>query len=226
MDKEYYKNNGQLEDRIGLRFFSNIVKQYLKQGTLLDFGCGTGFFLNKFSSSQYEKIGYDVSAYAVSEAKKLNPDALFITDPERDLPDDSLNCICSLHVLEHIQNPSTTLSLFRKKLKSAGLLIIVVPNDKSVGKRLKKDDWFALGDKTHVSLLKVDEWKELLKINRFALIKTATDGLWDVPYLKYCPLIIQKLLFYPTAALQIWSKSLFLPLSLGENLILIARKQS
>ena len=226
MDKNYYLNNGQSEDRIGLIFFSNIVKKYFKKGRILDFGCGTGHFLKKFSADNYRKIGYDASAYAVSCAKKINQDTLFINDPEIYLQDNSIDCICSLHVLEHVANPTNTLDLFRRKLIQKGLLVIVVPNDKSLGKKIKKNKWFAFRDESHVSLLRVEAWIEIVKKNDFDIVKVATDGLWDVPYFKYCPALIQKLLFYPTAAMQIWSRSLFLPLFLGENLIIIARKSS
>ncbi len=224
-DKTYYENIKQSEDRVALIFFSNIVKKYFHKGTILDYGCGTGHFLKKFTENRYIKLGYDVSDYAVSCAKKINPDTLFINNPEMDLEDNSIDCICSLHVLEHIEDPACIVNLFNRKLKPGGLLFVIVPNDKSLGKKIKKNNWFAFGDKTHVSLLRVDQWIEIMKKNNFDIVKVATDGLWDVPYFKYFPIILQKLLFYPTAAIQIWSKKLFLPLPLGENLILIVMKQ-
>ena len=48
-NEEYYNNNKQEKDRIGLFFYSNIVKNYFKPKVVLDYGCGTGFFLKRLS---------------------------------------------------------------------------------------------------------------------------------------------------------------------------------
>ncbi|MDA8100546.1 MAG: class I SAM-dependent methyltransferase [Nitrospiraceae bacterium] len=221
----YYEKIGQAEDRIGLRFFANIVQKRFKTGRILDFGCGTGYFLKRFSKPGYQLIGYDLSLSALEHAKRINPQAMFIADPNRDIDDESIDCICALHVLEHIKEPSHTIGLFLRKLKRHGLLFIVVPNSRSLGKRIKGEHWFAYGDPTHCSLFAPRIWTEIITSHGFDLEKIGTDGLWNVPYLKFVPLALQKLIFYPTAAFQYWFNVLFLPLPLGENLILVCRKR-
>ncbi|MCA9383611.1 hypothetical protein KC909_04545, partial [Candidatus Dojkabacteria bacterium] len=101
---------------------------------------------------------------------------------------------------------------------------VIMPNDNSIGKKLKGEDWFAYHDKTHISLLPVAKWKQLITNNNFRITKIGGDGLWDTPYMKYMPHFLQKLFFYPPAFIQIITQSLFIPLSWGEDLIIFARK--
>lgn len=58
----------------------------------------------------------------------------------------------------------------------------------------------------------------------FKILKIGTDGLWDVPYLPFVPLWMQKSLFYPLPALQVITGHLFLPANFGGPLIVVAQK--
>ena len=48
-NEEYYKNNRQDNDRIGLLFYSNLIKYYFKPSVILDYGCVTGYLLKRLS---------------------------------------------------------------------------------------------------------------------------------------------------------------------------------
>ena len=65
-NEEYYKNNRQDKDRIGLLFYSNLIKNYFKPSTILDYGCGTGYFLKRLSKIKTIKktYGFEISEYA------------------------------------------------------------------------------------------------------------------------------------------------------------------
>jgi 2-polyprenyl-3-methyl-5-hydroxy-6-metoxy-1,4-benzoquinol methylase len=220
---QYYLENKQSEDRLALKFFSRLLKCFVKRGKLLDYGCGTGFFLKKFSDSQFQKFGIEISEYAKDQASINNPQCTMINSLE-ELEDNSLDVVASLHVMEHLEDPAATIKTFYRKLRKGGVIFLTVPNNSSIGKRLKGKDWFAFRDKTHISLLAVAEWQAILEAVGFTILTIGTDGLWDVPYLKYVPLFLQKLIFYPTAAVQIILNRLFIPIWLGENLILVGKK--
>lgn len=223
-DENYYEKNSQSEDRLALRFFSNILKRYCDKGVLLDYGCGTGFFLKKFSALDFHKSGIELSDYARQRTIENNPDCVIYKDV-RDVQDSSLDCIASLHVMEHLEDPREMIELFFSKLKFGGILFITMPNCYSLGKKMKKEKWFAYRDATHISLLEVSEWSDIVEESGFKIMKIGTDGLWDVPYWKSFPIFLQKIIFYPTAAIQIVFNRLFIPLKYGENLIIIAKKQ-
>lgn len=222
---EYYQDNGQYGDRPALKFFADILKRYCPEGAILDDSCGTGWFLEKFPADKYKKYGFDISADAVELAQEINPEATFPLDIEQSIPAGSLDCVSSLHTLEHIEHPQTTLKMFHKLLKPSGILFFVVPNSKSWGKKQKGEDWFAYGDPTHISLLTHEDWLLMTEETGFEIMETGVDGLWDVPYWKGVPEVLQKLIFYGSFAPQFLSRRLFLPDSMGEDLIVIASKR-
>lgn len=223
-NKEYYLKNSQSDDRLALKFFSKLLKKYCANGALLDYGCGTGYFLKKFPPTYFQKSGIELSEYAKKRAQENNPECTMYNELN-EVADNSLDCVASLHVMEHLEKPEDTIQLFFTKLRLGGILFITMPNASSLGKSLKKEGWFAYRDDTHISLLEVAQWKAIVHESGFEILKVGTDGLWDVPYLRYVPVFMQKLLFYPTAAVQIISNSLFIPLRYGENLIIIAQKK-
>jgi hypothetical protein len=56
------------------------------------------------------------------------------------------------------------------------------------------------------------------------VLRHFADGLWDVPYLPAIPAKVQFALFGAPALLQVASQTAFMPLTLGVNQIMIARK--
>lgn len=222
-DENYYQNNGQQGDRIALKFYFDIFKNYLKEGKVLEYGSGEGY-LNKRLATKYEAYAYDISEYARKALKKISPDSHVLAS-ENEFQSESMDGIISLHTLEHVPNPEETINLLYRTLKKDGILFYVVPNIDGWGHKIKKDKWFGYRDETHISMLPTQQWKELTKKAGFDVIKTSSDGFWDVPYVSYLPNVAQKLVFFPSAALQVFVKRIFYPEWFGECLILVARKK-
>jgi len=93
--------------------------KYLKEGKILDFGCGLGqnIFLHKDKS-----IGYDISKFAIDKCKEKG-----IETKEKFAKDEFDGVLC-VHVLEHLKNPYETLSKLHNLLKKNGKLVIVLPH--------------------------------------------------------------------------------------------------
>jgi SAM-dependent methyltransferase len=220
-DKSYYRANKQAEDRIALSFYYRLATSFVKAGKVLDYGCGTGHLIKRFKKG-YESWVYDISSYALDSVKVVAPNANICYSPES-LKQNTFDLIVSLHVLEHLTNPLETLSLFFKILNDAGVLIYVVPNTSGIGHRIKKERWFGYHP-SHVSLYPAEKWLSWTESAGFEILKTGTDGLWNVPYLPFVPLWIQKLIFYPLPAVQVATGCLILPANWGESLIVVAQK--
>lgn len=220
--KEYYHQNEQNEDRIALHFYAKIIKKLCKQGTIFEYGCGTGH-LAKILKDSFHVYAYDISRYAKEKTKKLVPEAVVVNDIY-DVPENSCDLVVSLHVLEHIGDPNNSVEYIYSRLKKDGKFLFVVPNVEGLGHEIKKEDWFGIRDTSHVSLFSKKEWENILQKNDFTITKVKGDGMWDVPYFKHVPTIIQKFIFFPPAAAQVLTSSLFLPPRLGECLIFLAKK--
>ncbi|MEP7104010.1 MAG: class I SAM-dependent methyltransferase [Candidatus Dojkabacteria bacterium] len=222
-NSKYFNNNGQSGDRLALQFYFDILKNYLKDGKVFEFGCGEGY-LSKRIATKFDSYAYDLSEYCRNKTKEISPKSTII-NAEADFPSDSFNAVVTLHTLEHVPNPPETLALLNKSLKVGGILLFVVPNPNGLGHKIKREKWFGYRDTTHISMYESSKWKELVKSSGFEIVKTASDGFWDVPYVKYLPNILQKLIFFPSAGIQVILKRLFLPDWFGEDLIMVARKK-
>ncbi|MCG6551170.1 MAG: class I SAM-dependent methyltransferase [Candidatus Magnetominusculus sp. LBB02] len=218
----YYAARGQNGGRLALWFYSRVARSYVRRGAILDYGCGCGHFLKYFSRQRYDTYGFDTSADALDIAKETAlPGHLFSSIEE--IPTSSFDLICAIHVLEHIERPLDALQMLRGLLRPQGILMYVVPNLSGIGHTLKKRNWIGYGDPAHVALYPAQRWLTLTEAAGFTIVKTAADGLWDVPYIDWMPLSLQKLIFYPAPALQVLTGRLIIPTRWGESLVTVAR---
>jgi SAM-dependent methyltransferase len=220
-DKAFYQANKQSGDRIALHFYYRLASSLVKSGKVLDYGCGMGHFIKRFTKG-YEPWAYDVSTDALESVKDMAPYVNICLSPDS-LEENTFDLIVSLHVLEHLESPVETLLMFHRMLNDKGILLYVVPHISGLGQKIKKQRWRAYHP-SHKSLYTIDRWLNLTKSSGFNILKVGTDGLWDVPYLKFIPVWIQKLLFYPMPAIQVATGRLILPAYWGESLIVVAQK--
>ncbi|MDD3719616.1 MAG: class I SAM-dependent methyltransferase [Actinomycetota bacterium] len=208
------------------RYYVRVLRGYVPGGRLLEIGCGTGFFLAELGR-YFETCGIDTSPFALKHARDNCPRADIRCMRGEDiagLGPDFFDAVVSRHVFEHMEEPGTVLEACYRVLRPGGVLLYVVPNTESIARRWKGPDWYGYRDDTHVSLLSPGEWADLTAAAGFTLEKAYSDGLWDVPYVRYVPNPVQKCVFGSLGGLQALLSRSFMPLPLGEALIIIARK--
>lgn len=207
-------------------FWDRHIRKCIRSGRLLDIGCAEGALLKWAERRGYETYGIDISEFAIEELsrQKLSQSELFVADI-RSLPfrDNYFDAITCFDVLEHLENPIIGLKEISRCLKERGIFIMSVPNIYSNGLKWKGNNWFGYRDATHVSLLSGEQWIELLGRSGFKVIDNFYDTLWDSPYFKKIPRLLQHFLFKPSLLLLYWTPIRF-PRQMGENIYLIARK--
>lgn len=92
--------------------------------TLLEFGCGGGFMLERLAGAQ--RIGVEANEIARSAAIARGLD---IRPSLADAPTDWADVVYSHHVLEHVLEPFTVLTGLLAALRPGGLLVLVLPID-------------------------------------------------------------------------------------------------
>ncbi|SDS37919.1 class I SAM-dependent methyltransferase [Gramella sp. MAR_2010_147] len=116
------------------------IKKYINKGHILDYGAGTGEFLNKMNTLGWNVEGIEPSTSArnlgISKGLKIHSELL-------ELENDSYDVISLWHVLEHIPDFETKLSKFKDLLDDNGFLIIAVPNYNSYDAKYYKEHWAA-----------------------------------------------------------------------------------
>ena len=114
----------------------------VRNGRLLDVGCGPGWALEVFKAAGYEAVGVDASSVALEDARSRGLDVRGL-DLERDDPALALgpearfSAVVSLEVLEHLVHPLGLLQKLRGLLAQGGLLVVSLPNEITLPARLR-----------------------------------------------------------------------------------------
>jgi ubiquinone/menaquinone biosynthesis C-methylase UbiE len=99
-------------------------------GSVLDVGCGTGDFVQLFDSARTRYLGIDISENMIAECKRLFPSYEFkVADgDELAAPDNSIDLVLSIGVLEYLADPASHLKELARVTKPGGSIILTVPN--------------------------------------------------------------------------------------------------
>jgi SAM-dependent methyltransferase len=208
------------------RYYMRLVTHYCRGGRLLEVGCGLGHLLGMFDGD-FDTYCVDISEYAVHMTHENAPRAHVLVAKVEGLamfPAASFDVLIAKHVVEHLPDPPGAFQEFARLLKPGGLFIFGTPNTESALRGLKGERWYALHDRTHISLKPPGDWASLTRASGLRVVKMIGDGLWDVPYLPVIPTSMQRAFFGLPAALQVLTGTAWMPVSLGESVIVIARK--
>jgi SAM-dependent methyltransferase len=146
--------------------------------TLLEIGCGEGFFLDKISSLGIDVEGVDINAKAVREAnsKGLNVQSLDVFNINK-----TYDMVVMFQVLEHMENPSNLLKYITSRLlRPEGYLLIAVPNPEGYLKEL--DSNLLDMPPHHNSCWSLDCFKHLTNLFGLSLIEYQKEPLRLVHY--------------------------------------------
>jgi len=116
------------------------IRSYIKNGSILDYGAGTGDFLLQMKKDQREVEGVEPN----SNARNLGVNkGLQIQSTLSAVSKKFYDVISLWHVLEHIPDFENKIAEFEKLLNKDGLLIIAVPNYNSYDANYYKENWAA-----------------------------------------------------------------------------------
>jgi len=125
----------------------NLIQQYHKSGTLLDIGCGTGYFAAYMKENRYDVSAMEPDTEASKKAsEKLNK----IPFKSLEEVEGTYKIITMWHVLEHVHDINATFSKLSSLLEKDGVLIIAVPNPESPDAKHYKNYWAAYDVPRHL----------------------------------------------------------------------------
>ena len=194
--KNYFKN--QEKDKLWWeKIFKERIKSFEKvlhkKGTILDVGCGPGFFLSYAKNRGWKTYGIEPSQTAVDFAnKKLG---LKVTTGNLNLLKKfkNIDVIYTHGVLEHLENPIEFLNLAKKSLSKNGIIFTSVANDfnqiQYAALSAAKKPWWIMPPE-HYNYFNISSIQNLMK-KRFKIIDTKVSFpvdffiLMGLNYVKY-----------------------------------------
>ena len=132
-----------------------------KPGKILDIGCATGEFLEKYQKHLWQCTGVEVAEKAgqIASAKNIK-----VFQSVHEIPDtEKFDLITMWHVLEHVHDLNETIGKIGKLIKKDGILVIAVPNIHSWDAGVYKSDWVALDAPRHLYHFSPDSIQKLLQ---------------------------------------------------------------
>ena len=131
-----YLNKNRLVRSIFWRRYDQVLKlsNLNDNMTVCEFGCGIGVFLPTLSKSVAKTYAVDLfPQYGHELARELNLDVEFSTSLDT-IPDNSLDILFAVEVLEHLDDLKTGLGIIFRKLKPGGKLIMSGPTESTLYK--------------------------------------------------------------------------------------------
>ncbi len=148
----------------------------VKNGRLLEVGCGNGISLSCLSQIGWHCEGIDFDQKAidqgVSKGLKVNVGGI------EDYPyiPGTYDAVVSQHVFEHLYDVAGYLKHCSDALKTGGDLVIYTPNADSLGHRLFKRHWRGLEIPRHLQVCSINSLREIVEGTGFKVISNTTTG--------------------------------------------------
>lgn len=134
---------------------------------LLDYGCGTGAFIQATSNDNWQSSGVEPSLAARDEAKKITQ--LPIYSSLEEINDQAFDAITLWHVLEHVPDLNELLQKLKSILNHNGTMFIAVPNHNSWDGKKYKEYWAGYDVPRHLWHFSDQTMKRLLENNGLTL---------------------------------------------------------
>ena len=148
------------------RYKRKTIEKLVSKGSILDYGCGTGEFLQEMKLAGWESWGFEPSAKARQVASRYG---IQLIDNLQQL-EKMANIITLWHVLEHIHQPDPLLQELKKHLDPSGFLLIAVPNHQSVDAKMFRENWVAYDAPRHLYHFQPANMEKYLSKHGFEII--------------------------------------------------------
>jgi SAM-dependent methyltransferase len=112
------------------RRIDRLLRSHVSGGnTLMEIGCGPGFFLAEIRKLGWSVRGLEISKYAAAHAREeLDLDVVVGPIEEDTIPAQSFDVVFMGDVLEHLPAPRSSLVAIRTWLKPGGIVVIAIPS--------------------------------------------------------------------------------------------------
>ncbi|HQW12348.1 MAG TPA: class I SAM-dependent methyltransferase [Saprospiraceae bacterium] len=100
--------------------------------TLLDVGCGTGYFSNMAYQQGIEVTGMDACEKFIEQANKRNPAIKFLRGEMEELPfpEDTFDAVCGFNSFQYAADMKNALLQAKKVLKNGGKFVVMIWGNK------------------------------------------------------------------------------------------------
>jgi ubiquinone/menaquinone biosynthesis C-methylase UbiE len=135
--------------------------------SVLDYGCGTGAFLQECQKHELQITGVEPSGVARSAAKQNTNTEIFETLTQ---VKQNVDILTLWHVLEHVADLHGTLEALKTRLNENGTMFIAVPNHQSPDAQQYREHWAGYDVPRHLWHFSRETMERLLTSHHLNLV--------------------------------------------------------
>ena len=144
--------------------------RFEKPGTMLDLGCGSGWFLDRMRQLGWTTYGVEINKQAADLGRKSRGLEIFSGNLQQaKFPSGFFDYVRANQSFEHISCPSETLNEIHRILKPRGKLLLGVPNVAGANANVFKQYWWHLCAPVHAFNYSKDTLPRLLRKHAFVV---------------------------------------------------------
>ena len=132
------------------RLLKNLARKGLTGGSVLEVGCGLGFFLDEARPFFSQRVGTDLSADVAGKASEL-ADQVWVGGVEALPEEERFDLVVALHVIEHVYDPVPFVRQLASRVKVGGHLLLATPDAGSLWLRILGKRWPSFKFPEHVT---------------------------------------------------------------------------
>ncbi|MFQ5736416.1 MAG: class I SAM-dependent methyltransferase [Thermodesulfobacteriota bacterium] len=159
------------------------VERYSVKGRILDVGCGRGDFPALMASRGWKATGLELDERIENRGRGiegLELKAGSLSDVS--FPAEDFDAMTMWHVFEHMRDPVGVMAECRRIIRPGGLLVLAVPNVRSLQARLTGRNWFHLDPPFHLYHYSVEHIRKLMEDAGFEVLSVKHFSLEYNPY--------------------------------------------
>jgi 2-polyprenyl-3-methyl-5-hydroxy-6-metoxy-1,4-benzoquinol methylase len=154
-----------------LKWKYNLIQKFGKLKNpglrILDFGCGTGFFLRECEKNKMLVTGVEPSDRAREQAKQHTSGSIA---PNLESVSGVFEVITLWHVIEHVEHLNDTITKLKQRLAESGTMFIAVPNLESSDAKKYQEYWAGYDVPRHLWHFNKQSMEQLLKRHNLTLL--------------------------------------------------------
>ncbi len=153
------------------------LEPYRKNNKLLDYGCGTGIFLQKAIEKGWQAIGIELSEKALIECRNKN---LTVYTSIEELPSEKeaeFDVITMFEVIEHLSEVNETIDFLSSLLRINGVFYNTTPNFNNPARWLHKENYHIIEYPEHLLYFSCASFNNCLRLHGFSKKQISTTGI-------------------------------------------------
>ena len=117
----------------------NWIKKFVDYGNWLDFGAGTGEFLDNLPNEKWKKVAFEPNDRAIQKIKKKK--ISYIADYQHNKA--CFDVITAFHAIEHVIDIKQWFNFINRITREHSIVAVAVPNYKSFDAKYYRKNWAA-----------------------------------------------------------------------------------